>query len=63
MKMKKVTSEFFVTFAVVFVVSMVIELLFNILVYRTSMVNGELGLRTALTLSISLALLRLWGKK
>jgi hypothetical protein len=52
-----------VTFTVVFVVGMIIAFLYNVIVYGTSLVDGEASLRLALTLAISLAVIQRLKKK
>lgn len=63
MKMNKLASDFVVTFIVVLVVSLIVTFLYNLFVYRTSMIDGESSFRLALILGISLSFLRQREKK
>jgi hypothetical protein len=58
MKMSKLAIDFVIAFAVILVVSLIVTFLYNLLVYRTSMIDGESSFRIALILGISRALLR-----
>jgi hypothetical protein len=57
-KNKSVLMDFVITFTVVFVVGMVIAFLYNLIVYGTSLIDGEASFRLALTLAVSLAIIR-----
>jgi hypothetical protein len=54
MKATKLASDFVFTFAIIFVVGMIVTFVYNLLVYRTSMIDGETSFRLALILGISL---------
>jgi hypothetical protein len=58
MKMSKLAIDFVIAFAVILVVSLIITFLYNLLVYHTSMIDGESSFRLALILGISRSLLR-----
>jgi hypothetical protein len=62
-KMNKVATDFVVAFTVILVVSLMITFLYNLLVYRTSMVDGESSFRLALILGISRSILRQRDRK
>ena len=63
MKMNKLATDFVITFTVILVVSLIVTFLYNLLVYRTSMVDGESSFRLALILGISRSILRQRDKK
>ncbi len=63
MKMNKLATDFVIAFAVIFVVSLIVAFLYNLIVYRTSMIDGESSFRLALILGISRSLLRQRDKK
>jgi hypothetical protein len=63
MKMNKFATDFVIAFTVILVVSLIVTFLYNLLVYRTSMVDGESSFRLALILGISRSLLRHRDKK
>jgi hypothetical protein len=55
--------DFVITFTVVFVVGMIIAFFYNLVVYGTSIIDGEASFRLALTLAISLGIIRQLKKK
>jgi hypothetical protein len=57
-KNKSVLMDFVITFTVVFVVGMIIAFLYNLIVNGSSIVDGETSFRLALTLAISLGIIR-----
>jgi hypothetical protein len=63
MKMNKLATDFVIAFTVILVVSLIVTFLYNLLVYRTSMVDGESSFRIALILGISRSILRQRDKK
>ena len=63
MKMNKLAIDFVIAFSVILVVSLIVTFLYNLLVYRTSMIDGESSFRLALILGISRSLLRQREKK
>jgi hypothetical protein len=63
MKMSKLATEFLIAFTVILVVSLMVTFLYNLLVYRTSIVDGESSFRLALTLGLSRSILRQREKK
>jgi hypothetical protein len=63
MKMNKLATDFVIAFAVILVVSLIVTFLYNLLVYRTSMVDGESSFRLALILGISRSIIRQRDKK
>jgi hypothetical protein len=63
MEMSKFAIDFVIAFAVILMVSMIVTFLYNLLVYRTSMVDGESSFRLALIVGISRSLLHQRDKK
>ncbi len=63
MKMNKLATEFLIAFTVILVVSLIVTFLYNLLVYRTSIVDGESSFRLALILGLSRSILRQGDKK
>ncbi len=63
MNLSKLAMDFVITFTVILVVSLIITFLNNLLIYRTSMVDGESSFRLALILGISRSFLRQLEKK
>jgi hypothetical protein len=63
MKINKLATDFIIAFTVILVVSLIITFLYNLLVYRTSMVDGESSFRLALILGISRSIMRQFEKK
>jgi hypothetical protein len=63
MKLNKLATDFIIAFTIILVVSLIITFLYNLLVYRTSMVDGESSFRLALILGISHSFLRQLEKK
>jgi hypothetical protein len=63
MKTNKLATDFVIAFAVILVVSLIVTFLYNLLVYRTSMVDGESSFRLALILGISRSIIRQRDKK
>jgi hypothetical protein len=63
MKMNKLATDFVIAFTVILVVSLIVTFLYNLLVYRTSMIDGESSFRLALILGISRSFLRQREKK
>ncbi len=59
----KLATDFIVAFTVILVVSLIITFLYNLLVYRTSMVDGESSFRLALILGISHSIIRQFERK
>jgi len=62
-KLNNLAMDFVIAFTVILVVSLIITFLYNLLVYRTSMVDGESSFRLALILGISRSFLRQLDKK
>ena len=58
MKKNKMVMDFVITFTVVFVVGMIITFLYNLIFFGTSIVDAENTFRLALTLAISIGILR-----
>jgi hypothetical protein len=63
MKLNKFATDFGIAFLVIFVVGMIITFLYNLLVYRTSMIDGESSFRLALILGLSRSIFRQLEKK
>jgi len=59
----KLATDFIIAFTVILVVSLIITFLYNLLVYRTSMVDGESSFRLALILGISHSIIRQFERK
>jgi len=59
----KLATDFIIAFMVILVVSLIITFLYNLLVYRTSMVDGESSFRLALILGISHSIIRQFERK
>jgi hypothetical protein len=58
MKINKLLTDFVISFTVILVVGLIITFLYNLLVYRTSMVDGEYSFRLALILGLSRSIMR-----
>ncbi len=58
-----VLTDFVITFTVVFVVGMVVEFLYSLVVYRSGLIEAETSFRLALTLALSLAIIQRLKKK
>jgi|WetSurMetagenome_2_1015567.scaffolds.fasta_scaffold113968_1 hypothetical protein len=63
MKINKLAIEFLIGFAVILVAGLIVTFFYNLIVYRTSIVDGEWSFRLALILGISRSILRLQEKK
>lgn len=63
MKINKLLTDFVISFTVILVVGLIITFLYNLLVYRTSMVDGEYSFRLALILGLSRSIMRQFDVK
>jgi type IV secretory pathway TrbL component len=63
MKINKLATDFVIAFTIILVVGLIVTFLYNLLVYRTSMVDGEYSFRLALILGIARSFLRQQDKK
>ena len=63
MKISKLFTDFVIAFTVILVAGLIITFLYNLLVYRTSMVDGEYSFRLALILGLSRSIMRQFDMK
>ena len=62
-KIDRLLTDFIIAFLVILVVSLIVTFLYNLLVYRTSVVDGESSFRLALILGISRSFLKQLDKR
>jgi len=63
MKINKLATDFVMAFAVILMVGLIVTFLYNLIMYRTSMIDGESSFRLALIIGISRSIIRQREKK